>query len=569
MTATVLVVEDNPITRKLVEVTLGSEGMRVVSADSGRDALARIARCKPDLVLQDIALGDIHGFELLHQLRALAPARTPFVAFTGNNDERALRACGFDDVLIKPVTPDRLGQMVRSHLHGEPATQSAPPAPDAFGALGAMLGQLTRLAGLRMSGSALQSEILSTLLHACGLSVGLAYRIDGDGQLRFEAQVGLTASTRPELVSAWAAHPALIEASRAGACTTLYRHDATQPDLFERSGVTSVIVMPLAVGERRVGVLVLGSINPSISSAWRDIAGAVSGPIAHVLELARAVSGLATSEHKFRGITESTADGILVSDASGTITFSNLAADRTLGRSKQELLGLPLITALPHLASCLQSGTIVRPGGEVATIETSSRSFEDPPGQLSWVHVIRDVTDRLRIDHLTVLANHDALTGLWNRRRFNEELASRVAAAVRYDTPGAVLLIDLDYFKAINDTYGHAAGDTALRAVASILDRNTRASDAAARLGGDELALLLDHTSLAGAKLCADKLIELLSAAPLEHDGAHFSIGASIGIAAFPRDGQTPAAILAVADAALYRAKLGGRGRACTSEDKP
>ena len=137
----------------------------------------------------------------------------------------------------------------------------------------------------------------------------------------------------------------------------------------------------------------------------------------------------------------------------------------------------------------------------------------------------------------------------------------RLSGTRRYRTPGAVLLIDLDEFKPINDRHGHAAGDAALCEVARVLANHTRESDLAVRLGGDEFAVLLDQATSDGADRCANKLLDLLHAIVLPFAPA--GLRASIGIAGFPGCGETPDAVLAAADRALYRAKREGRDRVC------
>jgi diguanylate cyclase (GGDEF)-like protein len=161
------------------------------------------------------------------------------------------------------------------------------------------------------------------------------------------------------------------------------------------------------------------------------------------------------------------------------------------------------------------------------------------------------------MQELARLANHDLLTGLVNRRRFEDELGARLAETRRYGTSGALLVLDLDRFKPINDEHGHAAGDAMLKAVAATLRATVRATDIVARLGGDEFAVVLPHTSVEGAATCAAKIIEGIGALRVTFAGVALGVGVSIGIASFQGSGDA----LAAADAALYDAKRAGRGR--------
>ena len=202
-----------------------------------------------------------------------------------------------------------------------------------------------------------------------------------------------------------------------------------------------------------------------------------------------------------------------------------------------------------------------------------SVSFEEVRGERSvavssrpmssggWLLTLEDVTERraneARIAHM---AHHDALTGLPNRVLFRARLDEALARARRGGGGFAVLYLDLDRFKAVNDTLGHPVGDALLRAVTGRLRAELREADTAARLGGDEFAVLqaamdqpLDATSL------AQRLIEAL-AAPYEVEGQHVEIGVSVGIVVASGEGDTADALLKNADLALYRAKADGRG---------
>ena len=167
----------------------------------------------------------------------------------------------------------------------------------------------------------------------------------------------------------------------------------------------------------------------------------------------------------------------------------------------------------------------------------------------------------LHEDQMNALAFHDPLTGLANRALMNEQLVARLANARRNGTSVAHF-IDLDRFKYVNDTYGHAAGDEVLRVVARRIERTCREDDVLARVGGDEFVLIQSGLSSAvDAAKIAGRIIQELKA-PIRSDGAVYDIGVSMGVAIFPGDAETADAILASADAALYEAKNRGRGQA-------
>lgn len=165
---------------------------------------------------------------------------------------------------------------------------------------------------------------------------------------------------------------------------------------------------------------------------------------------------------------------------------------------------------------------------------------------------------RQAMDRLHALADRDYLTGLANRRRFRAALGQEVERWRRYRVPCALLLVDIDYLKLINDTHGHSAGDVAIRHIASALTELSRDNDTTARLGGEEFALLLAGTNDEQAVAAAERVRQVVSAAPLEKIG---TITVSLGVAACPAHAISERTLYAASDAALYRAKREGRNR--------
>jgi diguanylate cyclase (GGDEF)-like protein len=174
-----------------------------------------------------------------------------------------------------------------------------------------------------------------------------------------------------------------------------------------------------------------------------------------------------------------------------------------------------------------------------------------------------------QVGELQRLSSTDGLTGVHNHRHFQERLRDEFRRAQRYDDALSLILLDLDHFKAVNDQYGHAAGDGVLREVAGALQRGVRETDLVARYGGEEFAVLLPRTHLTGALTVAERVRRELRALRLGVEGT-LRVTASLGVSSFPhRTVLTPEQLLLTADEALYRAKHEGRDRICLHSQLP
>lgn len=171
------------------------------------------------------------------------------------------------------------------------------------------------------------------------------------------------------------------------------------------------------------------------------------------------------------------------------------------------------------------------------------------------------------IGELTELSLRDALTGLYNRRGLLERLVEELARARRYASPLSLLMVDIDHFKRINDTHGHATGDMAISHVARILVRGRRISDIVARYGGEELVVLLPHTTVPGALSVAERLRTQIQSTPYRTLDGQDLLTVSIGVAEFEPSMRDPSDLLQAADRALYASKRSGRNRVSVAND--
>ena len=326
-----------------------------------------------------------------------------------------------------------------------------------------------------------------------------------------------------------------------------------------------MLLLPIVRRNERIGLIVLGSLNATLPAECLELAKAVSGPIAQAIALTRMMAVRGDSDGKFRQLTESLSDGVLVADANQTIVYANAAAGRLLGHPPSELVAQPVSAHLSVRGGASEAPQLrlARPCREIVVDVATRPILADPS---STMYTLRDLTDHARRFAGSRLASHDPLTRLLNRHSFQEVLVPRLAEARRYGRGGSLLLLDLDRLKLINERFGNLAGDAVLRRVGQILVSTTRESDIRARLGGDDFAILLPHTSSQDAVRCARKLLANFAVAPVEIDGKSIAIEACIGIAVFPDHGTSRREIMDAADGALYRAKRGGHSRVCAHE---
>jgi diguanylate cyclase (GGDEF)-like protein/PAS domain S-box-containing protein len=308
----------------------------------------------------------------------------------------------------------------------------------------------------------------------------------------------------------------------------------------------------------------------------------VSSAIRDITERKLALTELAAAEELFRGAFDGSPIGMALTDELGQLVRVNAALCALTGHSSEKLVGWrfdemldPQETADVRAAldRLLAGGTLdrnvetrfIHACGDPIWVTVAATMIHDQAGErLRRMVQVQDVTYRHHYEeNLEYLASHDPLTGLQNRASFAAQLEAHADIVRRYGADGALLLLDLDHFKYINDTLGHQAGDQLIGRVAAVLSGRLRTSDVLARLGGDEFAVLLPRADAATAQIVAEGLLEALRAeriaVPRTREQA---VTASIGVAMF-EEGDTASGedVLVCADLAMYDAKEAGRNR--------
>jgi diguanylate cyclase (GGDEF)-like protein/hemerythrin-like metal-binding protein/PAS domain S-box-containing protein len=307
---------------------------------------------------------------------------------------------------------------------------------------------------------------------------------------------------------------------------------------------------------------VVAQRQDTITAAWQDIASRDS------------------ALYNFKSIVAASQDAVIGCDLKGQISTWNHGAESVFGYLEQEIIGKSIDQLVPEdrrqelkvILARLERGELISnfetqrftKSGEVVDIEATISPMFDEDREVTGAAVIaRDVTEKKAYEkRLSYVASHDRLTGLPNRELFYDRLSQAISMARRNRYGLAVMFIDLDGFKAVNDAYGHALGDETLKVTAQRLNACFRDTDTVARLGGDEFAVILTEIQPSvDVGQFAMKAIQSIGLPMTLRSGKEYSIGASIGIALFPEAGNEIDSLIQVSDNAMYESKH--RGKNC------
>lgn len=612
----ILMVDDDPLQLKAGKARLQLLGFTVSTARGGREALVRAVEDVPDLIASDVVMPDMSGFELCKAVRSDPRiGHVPVVLMTNNqlepSDGQTASCLGACALVVRtpdlaavvgavqsaiangaPAPPDAAGAAAGVAPAGAPAAGSA--ATEYHHVLrrlerqSAVAAELERSAGLWRSTltflehvgdhsaplpdpDLVLREILASYQDVLGMPLGVAYAVGDDGGFDLKTTIGFPGPLREPLAGFFARPDVLTSVLSENAPRLLSRDaglERADAELMAECGAGAMILVPLVACGHPLAVVMVATPKRWAPPDFVELVTATLASAANALHLARSIRKLAASESRFRGIAESTGEGILVTDGDGRILYGNPAAGRILG-DHPALRGGVVTDPMPFLDGQVQPqrGHARTADGRTIPVEVTISVFEDELGRHRRAHVFHDVSERLKLQHYSFLAERDPLTGLVNRRRFEEILLEQLAESRTHGAAGALLMLDLDGFKSVNDTHGHAAGDRLLNRVSRILQATIRETDVACRLGGDEFAILLPRETREGASRCASRILDRLAQAG--EGRARVAVHGSIGIALYPGEGDTPQTLLEYADRALYRAKQAGGARALFDSSGP
>lgn len=358
-----------------------------------------------------------------------------------------------------------------------------------------------------------------------------------------------------------------------------------------RAFLPITVVIVIIMGWIYTVIVLQSKSNPALLSALFAILFMVvigfivshtASIIGNAIDLVEKKRNLAEAQYrKLSQAVEYSPNTVIITDVHGNIEYVNPKFAQLTGYTPEEVIGqnprfLKSGETPPEEYKRLWD-TIISGGewrgefynrkknGEYYWERASISPIRDAEGVIThFLAVKEDITERKNFEaQLVHLADRDPLTNLFNRRRFRDELERWLSHALRYSINGALLFLDMDNFKYINDTLGHQAGDELLIKLADVLRERLRETDIIARLGGDEFAILLLQVDESHALSIAEEIVEMVHRHSAIINGQPVSTTVSIGIALFPQHGNTSEALLKCADLAMYRAKGDGRNRAC------
>lgn len=353
--------------------------------------------------------------------------------------------------------------------------------------------------------------------------------------------------------------------------------------LLERQVVTRLL--RLHDGVARISAS--GDLSWRIEPSGRDEIGSLSMAVNTMLDrIGRAERRAYESRARHMRLLDGLPDAAFVVDADGSFTYANPKAQELLGFSRAELrrVRFPrlltaqsaewfarLVRSRPDEGTSFSHEIVIRnKRGASVPVELSVSPVLARDGSTRELQcVARDISDRKRFEgQLLMMAGHDHLTGLLNRRGFDDELERQLSGARRHVASGSVLWLDIDQFKDVNDSFGHHAGDEILVQFAGFLRRRTRGYGVLARMGGDEFAYLMPGADAAEAEATANRIMREVREHAFEAQRHHVRLTVSVGVVAFPAHGTDADDLLSKADMAMYRAKEQGRDRACVFAER-
>lgn len=628
--ARILIVDDHEPNRELVASLAGYLGHLVLEAADGAEALHIVCEERPELVICDLVMPVMDGYEFVRQVRNSPDiANTEIIFYTANYREEEARSLarqlGVKRIIFKPCVPEDVLEAIEASLKAEDREQTVGSVrvddegfeaehtrvltdalsrkSDELEKANRRLAALTEI-NLQLSGMRDAGRMLETICRDARVLVGASYCIlcvneshNSEQQVRVFLS-GFSQGSEQALPCPDLYQGIPGEVLRQRSPRRISSRGSSTLSIGLPQGyplIRSCVVSPIMSTSRVYGwVCLINRLDDNdfteedewLCSSHSAMAGRVYENRSLYLQLESRARQLQLYD---RAIEESS-NGIVICRADkeedNPIIYANRAFTHMTGYAHQEVMGLsprflladdwaqPELDRLRHCMRFGGSARVIlrnyRKDGRMFWNEVAMAAVHDETEEVShFISVFNDVTERKRYEAaLEYQANHDALTGLPNRNLLQDRLTHAISRADREGTELAVLLIDLDQFKRVNDGLGHNVGDVLIQKVATRMDNCVRDSDTVARLGGDEFMILTTGLKNEnGAAQLARKILRQFKR-KIAINGHEIVASASIGIAIYPRDGSDSDELFRNADAAMYRAKeLGRNGMQFYSSD--
>ncbi len=579
----ILIVDDDKTTRSILNHMLNPYADTIITASDGIEGLARFKEYAPDIILSDINMPRMNGLQMVEAIRKIDESVKIAIFTDFENRDILLKAIelGVNQFLSKPFASKSFSktiqQLYTEVVEKRRSNMEIQRQQNILHAINEMSHNFLQQSDWT---EALQQE-MKNLKQASNMSSIFIYQNETEKNSLSAHQL-LYINDNPEAKSKKHIHYRKhyfmrwknqleknlpVNGSRED-------YDKSKKKLLDLFKINSLLILPIFVQNKWWGFLGIGDEHKQILESTNvEMLSTAASIIGSAINNRNNLKSLEMSS----AVSKHTMDGVLITDKNNQIVHVNDAFTSITGYPSSSVIGKDpkILKSGQHDKHFYQKiwnqlsingywqGEITnrKKNGEIYIEWLSINAIKDAQGQTeNFIGIFSDVTHQRKDAHnQAYLATHDPLTGLSNRLLFNDRLEHAMDHATRFKKCISLIFCDLDNFKPINDTFGHAAGDEILKKVAHSLKNILRKEDTICRFGGDEFVILVEELESFEYLENILQRINNLSCTPCLIEGKSISISMSIGASIYPDDGRDPQTLIKAADSAMYRAKSSGK----------